>query len=86
MMTPPARLNCRRWILRKQGGPASNQPQHVARSRSSTEGRCHSRGPLPLMPVRTKSDPGLNMPAMRSRYRLDLLMRNTAPASAVVAQ
>ena len=86
MMTPLARLNCRPWILRKQGEPASNQPQQVARKRSSTDGRCHNKRPLPLMPVRTKSDPGLNMPAMRSRYKLDLLMRNTAPASEVVAQ
>lgn len=86
MMTFPARLNCRRWILRRQGGPSSTQPQQVARSRSSTDGRCHNRGPLPLMPARAKSDPGLNMPTMRSRYKVDLLMRSWLQASAVVAQ
>ena len=86
MMTLPAGLNLTRWLVLRAGEHGASQPQQVLRSRSSTEGRCHSRGPLPLMPVRTKSDPGLNMPAMRSRYKLDLLMRNTAPASEVVAQ
>ena len=86
MMMCHARLNCPRCALHNRGERGASHPQQVLRSRSSTEGRCHSRGPLPLMPVRTKSDPGLNMPAMRSRYRLLRLMRNTAPASEVVAQ
>ena len=86
MMTLPAGLNLTRCALHNRGERGGCQPQQVARNLSSTDGRCHNRGPLPLMPVRTKSDPGLNMPAMRSRYKLDLLMRNTAPASEVVAQ
>ena len=85
-MTFPGRLNLTRCALHNRGERGGCQPQQVARNLSSTDGRCHSRGPLPLMPVRMKSDPGLNMPAMRNRYKLDLLMRNTAPASEVVAQ
>ena len=84
--TPLSRLNPARWLVLRAGERGASQPQHVARSRSSADGKCHRSEPLPLMPVRTKSDPGLNMPAMRNRYRLDLLMRNTAQASEVVAQ
>ena len=86
MMMCPTRPNCRRCALHNRGEHGASQPQQVLRSRSSTEGRCHRMRPLPLMPVRTKSDPGLNTPAMRNRYMLLRLMRNTAPASAVVAQ
>ncbi len=86
MMTCPARLNLTRCVLHNRGEHGGCQPQQVLRSRSSIDGRCHSRFPLPLMPARTKSDPGLNMPAMRNRYKLERLMRNTAQASDVVAQ
>ena len=86
MMTFPAGLNLTRCALHNRGERGGCQPQQVARNLSSTDGRCHSRGPLPLMPARTKSDPGLNTPTMRNRYRLLRLMRNTAPASEVVAQ
>ena len=86
MMTFPAGLNLTRCALHNRGEHGASQPQQVLRSRSSTEGRCHSRGPLPLMPVRTKSDPGLNTPAMRNRYRLERLIRSWLDASAVVAQ
>ena len=86
MTTPPARLNCRRCALHKRGERGASHPQQVARKRSSTDGRCHNKRPLPLIPVRTKSDPGLNMPAMRSRYRLERLIRSWLDASAVVAQ
>ena len=86
MMTSPACLNYPRCVLRRRGEHGSNQPQHEARRRNSTDGRCQSRGPLPLMPARAKSDPGRNMPTMRNLYRLDLLIRSSAQASGVVAQ
>ena len=86
MMTFLAGLNLTRCALRNRGEHGGCQPQQVARNLSSADGRCHNKRPLPLMPVRTKSDPGLNTPAMRNRYMLLRLMRNTAPASEVVAQ
>ena len=86
MMMWPARLNYHRCLQLRHGEHGSNQPQVAALKRNSTEGRCHSKRPLPLIPARAKSDPGRNMPTMRNLYRLDLLIRSSAQASGVVAQ
>jgi hypothetical protein len=86
MMTSPACLNYPRCVLRRRGEHGSNQPQVAALKRNSTDGRCHSKRPLPLIPARAKSDPGRNRPAILNRYRLDLLIRSSSQASGVVAQ
>jgi hypothetical protein len=47
-------------------------PSSTREGATQTEGRCHSKRPLPLIPARAKSDPGRSRPAILNLYRLDL--------------